>query len=113
MMAQKVIVQLTDDIDGGEATRTVQFGIHGKTYEIDLNDDNAAELDAALEKFIKAGRTVSTGRSTRSRRASSGAAASGVDPAAVRKWAEAQGIEVNPRGRIKKDIVDQYIAAGN
>jgi hypothetical protein len=38
---------------------------------------------------------------------------SGYDPAAVRAWAAGQGIEVNARGRIKGDGVEQFRAAGN
>ena len=37
----------------------------------------------------------------------------GYDPAAVRAWANGQGIEVNARGRIKADVVEQFRAAGN
>jgi len=35
-MAQKTIVILTDDIDGGDANRTVTFSLDGTSYEIDL-----------------------------------------------------------------------------
>ncbi len=38
---------------------------------------------------------------------------SGYDPAAVPAWAAGQGIEVNARGRIKADVVEQFRAAGN
>lgn len=36
-----------------------------------------------------------------------------VDPAAVRAWAAQQGIEVSPRGRISRKVIDQYRAAQN
>ena len=36
-MAQKVQILLLDDIDGTEASETVQFGLDGANYEIDLN----------------------------------------------------------------------------
>ncbi|HLS49779.1 MAG TPA: histone-like nucleoid-structuring protein Lsr2, partial [Actinomycetaceae bacterium] len=35
------------------------------------------------------------------------------DAKAVRKWAEANGIEVSARGRIPASILEQYQAAGN
>ncbi len=41
------------------------------------------------------------------------AAYGGYGPAAVRVWAAGQGIEVNTRGRIKADVVEQFRAAGN
>ena len=47
-MAQKVNIVLVDDLDGTEATETVTFGLDGTTYEIDLNDANAAALREAL-----------------------------------------------------------------
>jgi uncharacterized protein (DUF4415 family) len=31
----------------------------------------------------------------------------------VRAWAAGRGIEVNARGRIKADVVEQFRAAGN
>jgi hypothetical protein len=34
-----------------------------------------------------------------------------VDPAAVRAWAESNGIEVNARGRLRGEVVEQYRAA--
>ncbi|MGH8880612.1 MAG: Lsr2 dimerization domain-containing protein, partial [Stackebrandtia sp.] len=40
-MAQKVTVSLVDDLDGSEAGETVEFGLDGAFYEIDLSDDNA------------------------------------------------------------------------
>ena len=36
-MAQRVVVTLSDDLDGGAADETVQFGVDGKSYEIDLS----------------------------------------------------------------------------
>ena len=40
-MAQKVFVSLVDDIDGSEADETVEFGLDGVNYEIDLSAENA------------------------------------------------------------------------
>ena len=47
-MAQKVHIVLEDDLDGSDATQTVSFGLDGTSYEIDLNDKNAAALRDAL-----------------------------------------------------------------
>ena len=43
-MAQKVTVELEDDLDGGPADETVRFGVDGSDYEIDLSKRNAAAL---------------------------------------------------------------------
>ncbi len=41
------------------------------------------------------------------------AAFNGVDTAAVRAWAAANGLAVSPRGRIKDEVIEAYRAAGN
>ena len=64
-MAQKVRVDLVDDIDGTDATQTVPFTVDGAAYEIDLSDDNAARLREEFAPFIAAGRRTG-GRTTRS-----------------------------------------------
>ena len=55
-MAQRVVVTLSDDIDGGQAEETVSFGLDGKAYEIDLNAANAKKLRGLLEPYVEAGR---------------------------------------------------------
>lgn len=37
-MAQRMLVEMVDDIDGGEASQTVSFGLDGVSFEIDLSD---------------------------------------------------------------------------
>ena len=51
-MAQRVHVVLVDDIDGSDAGETVTFGLDGSTYEIDLNEKNAAALREALSPYV-------------------------------------------------------------
>ena len=60
-MAQKVNIVLVDDLDGTEATETVTFGLDGSTYEIDLNDANAAALREALSGYVGHARKVTGG----------------------------------------------------
>jgi hypothetical protein len=43
-MAQQVQIVLVSDLHGGPADETVQFGVDGITYEIDLSADEAAAL---------------------------------------------------------------------
>jgi amphi-Trp domain-containing protein len=40
-------------------------------------------------------------------------ASNGIDTAAVRAWAAANGLNVSPRGRIKDEVIQAYRAAGN
>ena len=110
-MAQRVVVQKTDDIDGSEATETVTFSLDGVNYEIDLNEAHAAELRAAVKPFASAGRRVGGG----ARLTSAGAVkkSSGYDPKAVRAWAASNRVELPARGRIPAAVLEQYRAAGN
>src|SRR4051812_50148383 len=55
-VAQIREIRLVDDIDGEAADETVEFGIDGKTYEIDLSKDNAGRLRDALADFVSAAR---------------------------------------------------------
>ncbi len=105
-------VLLVDDLDGeSEATETVRFGLGGTDYEIDLSEANAAEMREAVSKYVNAARK--TGSTSRSRGAVRRTTTNSIDPAAVRAWAAAKGIDVSPRGRIKAEVVEQYRAAGN
>lgn len=109
-MAQKVI--LIDDLDGSEAEQTLHYTVDGQEYEIDLSGKNAASFYAAIQPYIDKSRKlelpVVTPRRT-TRRSTTPGATKG-DSAQVRAWATARGIEVNPRGRIKKEILEQYQA---
>lgn len=119
-MAQKVQVILVDDVDGGDASETVTFGLDGVSYEIDLDDDNAARLRDSLAHWVGHARRV-PGRSGGGRRRSSSTASSsgssgtaakgGTDTAAVRAWARENGYEVSERGRIAADVLAAYEAA--
>ena len=107
-MAQKVNIVLVDDLDGTEATETVTFGLDGTTYEIDLNDANAAALREALSGYVGHARKGSGGSR---RRKGAGSAASSTNTKDVREWAKGQGMEVSERGRISADVQQAYDAA--
>src|SRR5687767_3479552 len=110
-MATKTHIVLVDDLTGERADTTVTFALDKTEYEIDLSNENAAEMRHGISRYVDATRKV-TGRGRRSAPAAKPTYA-GYDPAAVRAWAAGQGIEVNARGRIKADVVEQFRAAGN
>lgn len=110
-MAQRQIVTLEDDIQGGEATQTIRFGFNGSEYEIDLNDKNATKMHQALTFYVDHARRVGNGRRTSSSRGRT--SSTGVDNQAVRAWAASNGVELSSRGRIPANVIDQYRAAGN
>src|SRR6185369_13317718 len=104
-MAKKIITLLTDDLDGTEADRTVEFGLDGIVYAIDLSDKNAGKLRAALAPFLSEATRV--GRETSGRRA----AAAPVRPSrdqnqAIRAWAGKNGHQISERGRIPQSVID-------
>lgn len=105
-MAQKVVVQVLDDITGEEGASTVRFGLDGVQYEIDLVSDEA--LRTALEPFIKHARRTG-GAPARPRTPGAARPAGRPDPKAVRAWAKDQGMDINERGRVSKEIFDAYV----
>nr|WP_205379188.1 Lsr2 family protein [Streptomyces sp. SID7805] len=106
-VAQRVVVMLSDDIDGGEAAETVTFGLDGKSYDIDLNPANAKKLRDALAPFVAAGRKRSKSGKAYHRTAVT------PDPAAVRAWARSHHMDVPPRGRIPKKVYEAFNAANH
>ena len=113
-MAQKTVVVMTDDLSGGDATQTIHFSLDNADYVIDLNDKNAAALRSDFEKYIEAGRRYrAEGAGAKAKRGAVRGPASGVDTAAVREWARANGHDVSERGRVSKKIIDAYVAANN
>jgi hypothetical protein len=114
-MAKRVIHELIDDIDGKPAAESIVFALDGVQYEIDLSSSNAAKLRDAVAPFVAAatkigrGGVVSTvrGRDVRGRGVTRG---DRDQNRAIREWAQAKGIDVSDRGRIKQDVVDRYHA---
>jgi Lsr2 len=105
-MSQQLTVTLVDDIDGSAASQTVGFGFEGRSYEIDLSDDNSARLRDLMSPYVKAAR-----RSRRSTTPQSPRDAADREHAAeIRTWARAHGHKVSNRGRIPVNIVQAYEA---
>lgn len=118
-MAQKVVVSLVDDLDESEADETVEFGIDGTTYEIDLSDTNASALRDSLADYVAHARKLSGRRRSSSRSAATGPGAparrgggrASVDREqnqAIREWARKQGMTVSERGRIPSEVSEAY-----
>jgi len=110
-MAQKVFVELEDDLDGSEAAETVSFALDGVSYEIDLSDDNAIELREALGQFVEHGRRIGGRRRSVLVGAAIPARSSTAERnenQAIRAWARAAGFEVSERGRIPAYVANAY-----
>ncbi len=107
-MAQQTIVQLIDDLDGGEAEETIDFSLDGVEYRIDLSGKNAKKLRAAIEPFLDKARRAG-GR--KQRKGGGTAAVKAHDKAEaqrIRDWARAEGHQISDRGRIPQNLVIQF-----
>ncbi|MEU7784418.1 MULTISPECIES: Lsr2 family protein [unclassified Amycolatopsis] len=114
-MAQRVQVQMVDDLDGSEASQTVPFSLDGVTYEIDLSEDNASALRDELARYVGAARRIG-GRKVRlatGQSLSGSGGGSGTDRERnrqIREWAQANGYEVAERGRLSSEIIAGFEA---
>ncbi|GAB1514345.1 histone-like nucleoid-structuring protein Lsr2 [Actinophytocola sp. KF-1] len=107
-MAQRTILELVDDLDGGKADETVTFALDGVEFEIDLSAGNAARLRDTLAEFVGHARRVG-GRKQRGASAPRVATTNGKpDTQAVREWARSQGETVAERGRVPQALVIRF-----
>jgi len=107
---RKLVTQLVDDLDGGHADETVSFALDGRSYEIDLSEDNASTLRKALDEYVSRARKA--GDAGRDRK--SGSTTVQRDPSqtrAIREWAQNNGHAISSRGRIPRPVITAYEAA--
>ncbi|SEF34479.1 Lsr2 protein [Amycolatopsis pretoriensis] len=113
---QHAHITLVDDLDGSEASETVQFMLDGVEYTIDLNDEHAADLREELARYVEGARRTG-GRAVRRRVAERPRHLSAAVPLAaqsesarIREWAAANGHHVNAQGRIPNEVIAAYRA---
>jgi len=115
-MAQKTIVTLVDDLTGevAENISTVEFALDGRTYELDLTDENSAKLHDALSQCVQAARKIGGRRRSGAR---PGPASKNIGHApgysretlkSIREWAKKNGHNVSDRGRLPADVVQAW-----
>ena len=111
-MAQRVQVELVDDINGEVAQETVRFGIDGTEYEIDLTTENAEKLRSTLSEYTDKARESRKARSGRKQGGQQSASASTKskreETQQIRQWAQDNGHNPSSRGRITQSIIDAY-----
>ncbi|GGB27320.1 Lsr2 family protein [Flexivirga endophytica] len=106
-MAQRVQILLEDDLDGSEASETVNFALDGKSYEIDLSAANAAQLRDDFAKWTGHARPVrGRGRGVAPTRS-----AGRTDLNKVREWGRKNGFKVSDRGRVSAEVQEAYARA--
>jgi hypothetical protein len=109
-MAQKTIVELVDDLDGGVAAESVAFGLDGVEYNIDLSTENAKRLRDSLATYVDKARRVG-GRKQRAIGRPAGRTGDKAQNQAIREWARSQGEKISDRGRIPSELVTRFQAA--
>ena len=102
-MAQRTVIQLIDDLDGGQADQQVTFALDGVEYEIDLSEANAQKLRDLLAPYVAAGRRVGGRRKSGGRRRVGGSSAG-----EIRAWAAENGYNVSARGRVPAEVREAY-----
>ena len=119
-MAQKVLVQFVDDLDGsvGEDVSTVSFALDGVSYEIDLREVNANKLRNSLQDFVDSARRTGgrikkgvTPAQVASAPARPTDARSKEQTKAIREWARKNGHDLADRGRIPANVIEAFEAS--
>ena len=106
---RKLVTQLVDDLDGGHADETVSFALDGRSYEIDLSEENASSLRKALDEYVARARKAGDGG--RDRKSSPSVQRDPSQTRAIREWAQQNGHAISSRGRIPRPVVTAYEAA--
>lgn len=110
-MAEKVTVELVDDLDGSIAAETVQFQIDGSAFQIDLSRRNATKLREHLATYISKSRAVTKSQADETRAARTTSADVRRRNQEIREWARANGHVVSERGRIPHELQLRFLAA--
>ena len=104
-MAQQTILELVDDLDGGQADESVAFALDGVEFVIDLSAANAARLPRHVRGVRRprpgapaAARPAAGRGATASTNGPTAPATGSSDVQAVREWARSQGETVAERG---------------
>lgn len=105
-MARRTVVVVTDDLDGSTKAEALTFSFEGVDYTIDLAKKNRTAFEKAIRPYIEAATELP--QKPAKRRATG---TKGRDLAAVRAWANANGLAVSARGRVPEAVLAQYDAA--
>src|SRR5271169_688115 len=101
---QLVDVQLEDDLTGGPADETIEFGVDGRAYEIDLNARHAADFRRQLARFLEHARLARPAHLRTPVRT----LASRERSRQIRAWAEARGLDISERGSLPREVTQRY-----
>lgn len=106
-MAKKTIIE--SDVSGKPGASTYVFALGTEWYEIDLTEDEVAELEKAMESYRKKGRKRGARGVRRVNREVPKTTARQRQE--IRAWARENGHEVEARGQIPKHVFSAYVEA--
>ncbi len=106
-MARREITQIFDDLDntplGEKDAHVIRFSIDGSGYVMDVSAQNCEKFKVAIGEFIDKARPESfSARRNHEPK---------YNPKHVREWAATRGYEVAVRGKLSRQIIDEYLAA--
>ena len=103
-----------DAVDGTPADESVEFGIDGQVYLIDLSAVNAAELRRTLGEWAQSGRRVRAPQRRHLARVDPWRKqVSGQERVQIRDWCNDNGFRVGSRGPLPFDAVDAFRTANS
>lgn len=109
-MVQRYEIVLEDDLDGSKReVENFEFSLGGETFSLDLSKKHRDEIKRKLQPYIDAAQGVKT--KARIRSAGKAPAAADKTPSIaheVRQWAMDRNIQVPPRGRIPRSVLEEY-----
>ncbi|GAA1666518.1 Lsr2 family protein [Glycomyces endophyticus] len=110
-MAKKTVVTLFDDIDGSEGAETIEFGIDGYLYSVDLSKAHAEELRDRLTAYREFGTELGRYHASKVLPVKSRGTTSRDDRDRnrdIRRWAEEHDLPVKARGKLPDGVVARY-----
>jgi hypothetical protein len=110
-VAKKTVVTLFDDIDGSEAAETVEFGIDGYLYTVDLSKAHAEELRDRLTAYREFGTELGRYHASKAPSIRSPRVPTRDDRDRnrdIRRWAEENNLPVKARGKLPEGVVARY-----
>lgn len=111
-VGKKKCVVPIDDVDGTTADETVEFGIDGRVYSLNLSSANAEALRSALEEWAGHARRVNPPRRRHLTRADPWRKqVTGEERIEIREWCQHNGYVVGSRGPLPFEAVDAFRSA--
>lgn len=100
------VVEVTSDLSNEEGAETLQYSVQGTKYAIDLTEGEQAEFMEALAPYIAVSRIK--GKPGNGQGGGNSRKEHAEEVAAIREWAQQNGYEVNPTGRIPNNVREAY-----